>query len=222
MFERMGKTLATLRTPSVPSTRLAQWASSHGLTFKPLTGDAYTIAGSWQDRSVRIECGAPSRSYMHGTELMARVDLDLVMSSSVIVMNRSLKRALEQQATELYASYTDPLQTSAALLPEEIRWLAVYRDAGWVGPDEAFWERYAVLTDSAETARAWIDAGVMPRLMDWPGDAVSAVTPVLFMLRRGKTYLRLQIDQVRDTATATHALDALFHLSEQATTLPAS
>ena len=222
MFERLGKTLAVLRAPSDPPTLMAQWAASQGLTFKPLIGGAYTIAGHWQSRGVRVECGAPSRSYLHGMELMGRVDLGVATPNSVIVMNRSLKRALEQQATALYASYTDPLQTSAAMLPEEIRWLAVYRDAGWAGPDEAFWERYAVLTDSPETAKAWIDASVVHKLMSWPGDAVSAATPVLFMLRRGKTYLRLQIDQTRDTATAMHAMDVLLHLSEQASALPAS
>lgn len=220
MFERLGKTLAILRGAPDRWTPLTQWAASHGLTFRPLLGSAYAIAGDWQGRGVRVECGAPSRTYVHGMELMGRIDLGLTTPHSVIVMNRALKRALEQQATALYASYTDPLQTSAALLPEEIRWLAVYRDAGWAGPEEAFWERYAVLTDSPETARAWIDESAVRRLMDWPGEAVSAATPVLYMLRRGKSYLRLQIDQPRETATAAHALQTLLHLSEKAIGLP--
>jgi hypothetical protein len=222
MFERLGKALRGLRTSSDPSIPLAQWATSQGLAFKPMFGGAYALVGQWQGAGVRIECGAPSRAYLQGMELMGRADLGLTTPSSVVLMNRSLKRALEQQATALYASYTDALQTSAAMLPEEIRWLATYRDAGWAGPDEAFWERYAVLTDSTETARAWIDTSAVQRLMEWPGDAVSAATPVLFMLLRGKTYLRLQIDQTRDTATAVHALDLFRHLSEQASALPAS
>ncbi len=222
MFERLGKKLGSLLGSSEPSGPLAQWASSRGLAFKPMFGGAYTMVGHWKSRELRVECGAPSRSYLQGMELMGRADLGLALPSSVVVMNRSLKRALEQQATALYASYTDNLQTSAAMLPEEIRWLAMYRDAGWAGPDEAFWERYAVLTDSTETARAWIDASAQEGLMTWPGDAVSAATPVLFMLLRGKTYLRLQIDHTRDTATAMHALDLLLHLSDQACALPPS
>jgi hypothetical protein len=220
MFERLGKTLGGLLGSSDPSSPLAQWASSQGLAFKPLFGGAYTMMGSWQGRSVRIECGAPSRPYLKGMELMARADLGLVTSSGVVLMNRSLKRTLEQEATALYASYTDDLRTSAAMLPEEIRWLAMYRDAGWAGPDEAFWERYAVLTDTTETARDWIDEGAQERLMNWPGDAAALTTPVLFMLLRGKTYLRLQIDQTRDTATVLHALDVFLHLSVQASALP--
>ncbi|MGE0099006.1 MAG: hypothetical protein AB7S86_11735 [Hydrogenophaga sp.] len=222
MFERLGKAMVGLRASSDPSTLLAQWAASQGLAFKSLIGGAYAIAGRWQDRAVRVECGAPSRDYLQGMELMGRADLGLATASSVVLMNRPLKRALEQRATALYASYTDELQTSAAMLPEEIRWLATYRDAGWAGPDEAFWERYAVLTDSTETAKAWLDTGAVQRLMTWPVNGVSATTPVLFMLMRGKTYLRLQIDQTRDTATAVHALDLFRHLSEQARAVPAS
>lgn len=220
MFERLGKTLTGRRASPDPLTLLAQWAASQGLAFKPLIGGAYAIVGQWQGRSVRIECGAPSRSYVQGMELMGRVDLGLATSSNVFVMNRSLKRALEEQATALYASYTDALQTSAALLPEEVRWLAACRDAGWAGPDESFWARYSVLTDSTEVAKVWVNASVVQQLMSWPGNVVSAATPVLFMLRRGKTYLRLQIDQTRDTSSAMHALDILLQLSEQANALP--
>ena len=222
MFERLGKALTGLRPSPDPSTPLAEWATSQGLAFKRMFGGAYAMVGQWQGQGVRIECGAPSRAYLQGMELMGRADLGLGTASSVVVMNRALKRALEQQATALYASYTDDLQTSAAMLPEEIRWLAMYRDAGWAGPEEAFWERYAVLTDSTETARAWIDESAVQRLMDWPGAAVSATTPVLFMLLRGKTYVRLQIDQTRDVATAVHALELFRHLAEQARSLPGS
>lgn len=220
MFERLGKALGSLRASGDPSTPLAQWATSHGLAFKSLFGGAYAMVGQWQGRGVRVECGAPSRSYVQGMELMARADLGLTIPGSVVLMNRPLKRVLEEQATALYASYTDDLQTSAAMLPEEIRWLAMYRDAGWAGPDDSFWERYAVLTDSTETARAWIDADAVQRLMQWPGDAVSPDTPLLLMLMRGKTYLRLQIDRTRDTATAVHALDLFRHLAEQASEVP--
>ncbi len=220
MFERLGKALGGLLASPDPSSPLAQWAASQGLAFKSMFGGAYALVGQWQGRSVRIECGAPSRPYLQGMELMGRADLGLATASSVILMNRALKQALEQQATALYASYTDELQTSAAMLPEEIRWLAMYRDAGWSGPEAALWERYAVLTDSTDTARAWIDASAVRRLLEWPGDAVSSATPVLLMLQRGKIYMRLQIDQTRDTNTALHAMDLFRHLSEQACALP--
>jgi hypothetical protein len=222
MFERLGKALGGLLKLSDPSGPLAHWALSQGLTFKPMFGGAYAMVGQWQGRSVRIECGAPSRPYLQGMELMGRVDLGLAAPGNVVLMNRSLKRAFEQQATALYASYTDNLQTSAAMLPEEIRWLAMYRDAGWAGPDEAFWERYAVHTDSTDAARAWIDASVVQRLMEWPGDTVSDTTPLLFMLLRGKVYLRMQIDRTQDEPAALHAAEILRHLSEQARTLPTS
>jgi len=219
MFERLGKALGGLLASSDPSGPLAQWALSQGLAYKSMFGGAYAMVGQWQGRGVRIECGAPSRPYLHGMELMGRADLGLATPASVVLLNRSLKRALEQQATALYASYTDNLQTSAAMLPEEIRWLAMYRDAGWAGPDEAFWERYAVLTDSTEVAKAWIDADAVQRLMEWPGDTVTPATPLLFMLLRGKVYLRMQIDQTRDEPAALNAMALFRHLSDQASAL---
>jgi hypothetical protein len=222
MFERLGKALGSLLAPSDASGPLADWASAQGLAYKSMFGGAYAMLGQWQGRSVRIECGVPSRPYLQGMELMGRADLGPASAGSVVLLNRSLKQSLEQQATALYASYTDNLKTSAAMLPEEIRWLAMYRDAGWTGPDDAFWERYAVLTDATDVAKTWLDANAIQRLMIWPGDTVSPATPLLFMMLRGKVYLRMQIDETRDEPTALHALELFRHLSEQATGLPPS
>ena len=91
-------------------------------------------------------------------ELMARADLGLRQEGNVVVMNRRLKNVLEAQSHQLYSKYTDDLQTIAGVVPDEVRWLAMYRDAGWAGPDRGFWARYAVLTDAPDTARRWIDS----------------------------------------------------------------
>ena len=223
MFERLKNALTRLQWSPTRSAPLTQWAGEQGLDFTPLRGGAYAMSGRWRDQPVRIECTTPSKPFIKGMELMARADLGLAAPGSVVLMNRSLKHLLERQATELYSQYTDALQTTAQTLPEEVRWLAMYRDAGWAGPDRRFWARYAVLTDAPDTARQWIDADGegdgLRRLMDWPSDAVSADTPLMLMLMRGKAYMRLQIDQTRDTATAVHALDLFRLFSEQARTL---
>ena len=148
-------------------------------------------------------------------ELMARADLGLKQEGNVVVMNRRLKEALEAQSRALYSQYTDDLQTMAGVVPDEVRWLAMYRDAGWTGPDKAFWARYAVLTDSPEIARRWIDSETEQRLMDWP-DPVSDETPVMLMLQRGKTYMRMQVDRKGDTSTALHALGLFDQASQRA------
>ena len=215
MYERLKNALSPhnwLRSRSAP---LARWAEEHALSFAPMMGGAYLLAGKWQGRPVRIQCLAPSRPFIQGMELMARADLGLRPEGNVVVMNRALKEVLEAQSRALYSAYTDELRTMAGVVPDEVRWLSMYRDAGWGGPDHRFWSRYAALTDSPELARRWIDTETEQQLMAWP-DAVSEATPMMFMLQRGKTYMRLQIDHTRDTATAVHALELFNRLSQRA------
>lgn len=197
------------------SAPLAKWAQDHALSFKPMVGGAYALAGRWRDRPVRIQCTEASRPFIQGMELMARADLGLRQEGNVVVMNRRLKNVLEAQSRQLYSKYTDDLQTMAGVVPDEVRWLAMYRDAGWAGPDRGFWARYAVLTDAPDTARRWIDSETEQRLMDWP-EPVSEETPVMLMLQRGKTYMRMQIDRKGDTDTALHALGLFDRASQRA------
>jgi hypothetical protein len=217
MFERWKNAWAGRRLSAIRLEPLAQWAEQRGLAYEPLASGAYVLTGHWWGVPVRIECAAPSRFYMRGMELMARADLaQPTPGGGVVVMNRALKHRLEQKAGELYSQYTDTLQTTAQNVPEEIRWLSMYRDAGWSGPDRRFWARYAVLTDAPEAARDWIDDECLQRLMRWPTEAVGLDTPLLLMRLKGKVYMRLQIDQASDGATAAHALDLFHHASEQA------
>lgn len=194
---------------------LAEWAQDHALSFDPMVGGAFSLAGRWQDRPVRIQCLKTSRPFIQGMELMARADLGLKQAGNVVVMNRRLKNVLEEQSRALFSEYTDDLQTMAGVVPEEVRWLATYRDAGWVGPDQRFWNRYAVLTDTPDIARRWIDSETEQQLMAWP-EGVSDETPVMLMLQRGKTYLRMQVDRDGDTATALHAFGLFDRASQRA------
>ena len=155
MYKRLKNALSPntwLRSRSAP---LAQWADDHALSFAPMVGGAYLLAGKWQGRAVRIQCLAPSRPFIQGMELMARAVLGLRQEGNVVLMNRALKEVLEAQSRALYSQYTDELRTMAGVVPDEVRWLSMYRDAGWVGPDHRFWSRYAVLTDAPELARRW-------------------------------------------------------------------
>ncbi|MGE0350232.1 hypothetical protein [Hydrogenophaga sp.] len=216
MFERLKKAWLRLHWSSAQREPLAQWAQAHDLAFTPQAHGAFVLSGHWSGQPVRIECASSSRPFIKGMELMARADLGLAGSGGVVLMNRILKLHLEQWASELYSQYTDTLQTTAHALPDEVRWLAMYRDAGWTGPDSHFWARYAVLTDTPDMARQWIDGDGLRRLMDWPNDAVTAATPLMLMVMRGKAYMRLQLDAPRDTATALHALDLFHHFSRRA------
>ncbi len=199
---------------------LAEWAQARGMSFNQKVGGAYSLAGRWQGCPVRLQCLEASRPFMQGMELMARADLGIKHAGNVVVMNRQLKEVLEAQSRALYSRYTDDLQTMAGVVPEEVRWLTMYRDAGWAGPDRRFWARYAVLTDAPEIARRWIDSETEQRLMGWP-EPVSSDTPVMLMLQRGKTYMRMQIDRSSDTSIALHAFDVFDCVSRRALELAA-
>lgn len=215
MFDRLKKALGSGSVRVVPDDSVAHWAHERMLSHMPLLGGSFAMGGRLLDRPFRAECIASSRSYITGLELLAKADLELSEEVNVIIMNRSLKRAFEAQANALYADVTGSLKTSKKALPEEVRWLSLYRDAGWNGPDDDFWARYAVLTDMPDVARDWLDAQSVEWFMDGP-PRWSAEVPLILMLTRGKTYLRLQVGEPGDSAATLHALDIFEHLSSRA------
>ena len=148
-----------------------------------------------------------------------KIDLTFQQSNHEgVIVDWVQEAGLEADAQAHYADVTDTLQTTAKALPEEVRWLTLYRDAGWDGPAPAFWARYAVLTDTPEVARHWVDGDTVDMLMQWPLE-VSPETPVLLMLTRGKNYLRMQGGQGSpggQAGVAVHGLDVFEHLSGRA------
>lgn len=194
---------------------LVSWGSAHGLAFSSGKDGTCSLVGEWGGRPVRIDVQAASRSYMDGLELSARCDLGLDPLASVIVMNRALKRGIERWGDYLYSQLTNSLQTMADTLPEEVRWLATFRDAGWPALDEAFWARYAVLTDAPELARHMIDEAAAAALMRWPDDAVQADTPLMLMRLRGKVQMRLQLNRPRHPTSEVAALDVFARVCQR-------
>ena len=215
MLEPLLNLMSPARRARALHAPLVAWGEAHGLAFSSGKEGACSLAGEWGGRPVRIDVQAASRSYMDGQELSARCDLGLDPLASVIVMNRALKRGIERWGDYLYSQLTNSLQTMADTLPEEVRWLATFRDAGWPGPDEAFWARHAVLTDAPELARQMIDEATVAALMQWPDDAVQADTPLMLMRLRGKLQLRLQLNRPRHPASEVAALDVFARLCQR-------
>ncbi len=150
-------------------------------------------AGAGGGKSWRLECGLPSRDFIHGQELRGRGDLGVLDAVSVVLMNRPLKVALEKRA---YALYTDSLQTTVdPKLPEEMRWLAVYPEVGWTDLPNMFLQRYAVLAGKREHASSWITRDLAEALMRWPPSGPSSEVPFIMMLLRGKCYIRMEFAQ---------------------------
>lgn len=182
---------------------VSEWASSRGFDFSNSGGSgALALEGRVHGRRWRMELGRPSREFIRGEELRGRAELGMDEHTAVLVLNRTLKDALEKRA---YSIYTDQLQTTVEpKLPEEMRWLAIYDEVGWDGLPAAFWERYAVLADRRESARAWIDPALASMVMDWPPPARPTEAPFMLMLMRGKCYLRMEY-QPATMATLQHA-----------------
>jgi hypothetical protein len=210
MFDRIKKAFqrdAKERGASIPSHRahapVSEWAASRGMSFSSATlGSTVSMQGKVGGRPWKMELGRPSRDYISGEELRARAELGVFDDVGAMIISRPLKESLERRA---YSMITDTLQTTAdPRLPEEMRWLAMYDEIGWEGPDEAFWARYAVLSDSRENALAWVDDALIAQLMSWPEPSPSPRVPFMIVLLRGKCYLRMQY-QPAEMATLDHA-----------------
>jgi len=217
MFERLKKALM----PSDASGRKApvldavsEWAGTQGFAYTGV-GDStgFALTGQVAGKPWKLERGKSTRDYIHGEELRARAELNLNDDVSVLIMNRPLKEALEKRAYEMY---TDTLQTTAdPSLPEEMRWLAMYPEAGWDSLAPEFWKRYAVLSEKRDQALAWVDPHLAELLMTWPEPAPNEQVPFILMLLRGKAYLRMQYTPA-DMPTLEHAAQIFTYACESA------
>lgn len=195
MFGRLKKVFgqdgAASAPPGVGGGPVSGWAASRGLSYAA-QGDAggFVLTGAVGSRPWKLERGKASRDYIRGEELRARAELKINDEVSVLVMNRPLKESLEKRAYEMY---TDTLQTTAdPSLPEEMRWLALYPEAGWSSLPDAFWARYSVMADNRDHAMAWVEPALAGLLMSWPEPGPDPQLPFILMLMRGKAYLRMQ------------------------------
>jgi hypothetical protein len=85
------------------------------------------------------------------------------------------------------------LQTTVdSSMPEEVRWISLFDEVGWISAPDAFWERYAVVADQQVHAQTWINDALCGLLLGWPQDGPDAQTPFTLMLARGKAYMRME------------------------------
>ncbi|AMO21564.1 hypothetical protein GCM10027034_03580 [Ramlibacter solisilvae] len=211
MFDRIKKAFSREAEPAEPtegpSSRLAgpvsEWAATQGFGFSlDSTGQGMALEGKVAGKPWRMQLGRPSRNYILGQEVRARAELGVDEQVAVLVINRPLKEALEKRA---YQIYTDQLQTSAdAVLPEEMRWLAMYDEVGWDSLPADFWARVSVLTDRRDHAQTWVDRTMGDLILNWPDPSPSAEVPFILLLLNGKVYLRMEYTPA-DLATLQHA-----------------
>ena len=215
MFERLKKVFALRDAGSDrPDTAdaVSKWAGTKGFVLTgPSEGTGFALSGKIGNKPWKLERGKSTRDYIRGEELRARAELQLNDDVAVLIMNRPLKEVLEKRA---YAIFTDTLQTTADLsLPEEMRWLAMYPEAGWDALPPAFWKRYSVMAEKREQAMIWISPHLAELLMNWPDPATNAQVPFVLMILRGKAYLRMQYTP-DDMPTLKHASKIFIYACE--------
>ena len=192
MFEQL-KNLFSLEKPDSSGApvvnAVSQWAVTQGLSYSgSADGRRFVLSGVTDERTLRLELGAPTRDFIHGAELLARADLKTNADAAVFILSRPLKEALEARA---YGIYTDTLHTRAdPSLLEEMRWVALYKEMRWDGLPKLFWSRYSVMAGELEHAQDWIRPELAELLLLWPEADFSR--PFIMMLLRGKAYLRMQ------------------------------
>lgn len=194
MFDRLRKAFSQAQSRPKPpgaANAVSEWAGMQGFSYTDVNdGNGFSLTGKIGNKAWKLERGRASRDYIHSEELRARAELKLNDDVSILIINRPLKDALEKRAYEMY---TDTLQTTAdPSLPEEMRWLAMYPEAGWDSLTPEFWARYAVLAEKREQALAWVDPHLAELLMTWPEPGPDEQIPFILMLMRGRAYLRMQ------------------------------
>lgn len=181
---------------------IAEWAYLQGLSYEgPVGTEHFSMVGTHAGKTWVMAAGAPTRDFITGSELTACAQLQASDDVAVLIMSRKLKDTLEKKA---FDAYTDSLQTAVDVnLPMEMRWLAAYEEEVWAGLPRQFWSRYAVITGHRSHAAALVTPEVAQLLLDWP-DSVPEDVPFIFMLKRGKAYLRMQHDPA-DLSALEHA-----------------
>ncbi|GKT20649.1 hypothetical protein [Acidovorax sp. SUPP3334] len=206
MFERFRKAFALGIRPDDPPRPVSleeteQWAAAQGLAFsRTAEPGGFLLLGQYEGHTWRLECGAPQRHYLRGTELRARIDVGVRPDLALMLVSRPLKEALEGEA---YGAFTDTLQTSlTGDLPEEVRWLAVFEEMAWPGVPLAFWQHFAVVGEGGGHAKRWVQETMISHLLEMllpsqgepeaSGVRPPKAPPLMLMVARGKVSLRMQ------------------------------
>ena len=217
MFVRLRKAFSQIVAPVSPPIAadvVSEWAGTQGFSYTGQgDGSGFALTGNVAGKPWKLERGKSSRDYIRGEELRARAEMMLSEDVSILIINRPLKQSLEKRAYEMY---TDTLQTTAdPSLPEEMRWLAMYPEAGWDSLPPKFWKRYAILAENRDQALVWVDPGLAELLMNWPEPSPNEQVPFILMLLRGKAYLRMQYTPA-DMPTLQHAAHIFTYACESA------
>jgi hypothetical protein len=152
-------------------------------------------------------------AWIRGAEVRGSADLNLGNNASVILIGRKLRDQLERQT---FAKATSDLHTGLQEgIPEELLWLASCEEVGWEGPADEFWKDWAVLASRRTYARAWVDAPLQERAMEWAAADTNAIQPLILALQNGQVALRAQHTSVEYLQRAALIFDQACHSAQE-------
>lgn len=223
MFDRLRNAFRASGNPMSASGRpvtqreVARWAASQQLAIVTHAAEGhFDLGGDLYGHPWRLECGQPTRDYVHGMELRGRADVGADPDAAVMVINKPLQDTLEGTA---YSAITDTLQTAInSSLPEEVRWFSMYEEVAWPGLPKSFRAHFTVVAERIEHAQRWVHAPVVSQLLnvvEGEGGAERVKSPMVLMLARGRVYLRLEHTQ-RSLAEIAHARQLLLVAGQSA------
>lgn len=189
---------------------VAEWAQARGHVFKRIReGTGFVVDGRLGGASPagahavaaptwRLEWGPSQRFYISGQELRLRAELHAPPDLQMLILSKTLMRALED---ETFESFTDSLKTYADdSAPEEMRWLAMFGkpDAAALGPLSLHFGAVALVPS---TVSAWVHGSMAEHLLQLVATGrVGPDRPCVLMVQRGRLLLRATLEEPRPEA----------------------
>jgi hypothetical protein len=194
------KRMFSASEPPARWAEVAQWAQRRGLGFKRARdAEGFVIDGRLEGRPWRLEWGPPQRAYIDGRELRLRMELDLPSELQLLVLSRPLMELLEKQTFE---RFTQGLQTQIdTATPEEMRWLVMFPKVDLSG-QRKLRVHFGVVASQPEAGLAWLHGPLARMLEDAVDGLLRDAVPFVLMTLRGRTYLRMRLDDPDPQALA--------------------
>jgi hypothetical protein len=171
---------------------IMEWAESRGAEFtQGRDGHGFLIE---QPKALpgplRVEWGHSQRSYLKGTELRMRCEMNLHGDLQMMVLDRVLMETME---SAVFEAYTDTLKTRVDTdTPEEMRWLVMFPKV--TNPaSQIVRQHYGVVGVTKDLAASWVDSDLGEMLAQASQDLLPEGHPFVLMSLRGNLYLRTQM-----------------------------
>lgn len=167
-----------------------RWAAAHAYTYRrPRGAEGFVVDGQFEDRAWRLEWGHSQRDYFNGQELRLRIDLQLPQQMQLLILSKTLMKALE---SETFERYTDNMKTQIdSSTPEEMRWLVMFPKLT-LRALPSLHARITAVGSSLPAVARWLE-GPLAKQLDEGGAALFGSHPFVLTCTRSRVMLRVEL-----------------------------